>query len=90
MANFEPHDQLTRHSGSRTSLPRESYAREEQIAAGLDVPQNTPSDVPNTAEFQATMASLMEAAKTTTAEFQAKMTSLMEAAKTTVAAAKCK
>uniref|UniRef100_A0A914PN07 C2H2-type domain-containing protein n=1 Tax=Panagrolaimus davidi TaxID=227884 RepID=A0A914PN07_9BILA len=84
MANFEPHDQLTRHLGSRTSLPRESHTREGQIVAGLDVLLKTPADVPNTVEFQAAMASLMEAAKTTTSEFQATMASLMEATKTAV------
>uniref|UniRef100_A0AC34GLM1 C2H2-type domain-containing protein n=1 Tax=Panagrolaimus sp. ES5 TaxID=591445 RepID=A0AC34GLM1_9BILA len=57
-------DYTSRTEGRLKKHMRESHTREEQIAAGLDVPPETPAAAPNTAEFQATMASLMEAAKT--------------------------
>uniref|UniRef100_A0A914PI54 C2H2-type domain-containing protein n=1 Tax=Panagrolaimus davidi TaxID=227884 RepID=A0A914PI54_9BILA len=78
------HEKLTQHVE-----PQMTEKKTESIQsivnsvsnAQFDVDQLTP---PNTAEFQATMASLMEAAKTTAAEFQTTMATLMEAAKTAV------
>jgi hunchback-like protein len=57
-------DYTSRTEGRLKKHMRECHTREEQTAAGLDVSPETPAAVPNTAEFQATMASLMQAAKT--------------------------
>jgi hypothetical protein len=56
-------DYTSRTEGRLKKHMRESHTRHEQIAAGLDVPPEAPTAAENTAEYQATMVSLLEAAK---------------------------
>jgi hunchback-like protein len=56
-------DYTSRTEGRLKKHMRESHTRDEQIAAGLDVPPEAPTAAENTAEYQATMVSLLEAAK---------------------------